>query len=233
MADLQINAPGVPPLIGGVNIALPTLLTADAISGYGALEQWGVYLGGAPVITFDTFVSIDYRRGWALSDYPVERGAFQTYDKVWLPFDVRVKMAVGRSIADRQAFLNAVEAVSGTLQLYSVVTPERTYPSVNVQHIDYHRTATNGLGLITVEMWLLEVRVGITSGMPAFVDASGNAIDTSSTLSGPSSPLTSTAPLAPLDVSGNTPVDDGSVTSQEPTDAQAQDYINSLGAGGF
>ena len=175
VATLQLNAPGVPPLIGGVSIQLPPLLTADTILGYGAnaAQQWGVFLGGAPVIVFDTFVSIDYRQGWSTSDYPIEQGGFESYNKVQIPFDVRVKFAAGGSEENRAALLASVAAIAGDLKLYSVVTPEKVYTSVNVQHYDYHRTSTNGVGMITIEMWLLEIRTTVSeasttsSGTPA------------------------------------------------------------------
>lgn len=213
MATLQIGAPGVPPLLGGINIALPQLLTADTFTGYGSPQQsqWGVYLNGAPALVFDSFVSVDYRRGWALSDYPVERGGFQTYDKVQLPFDIRVKFATGSSLANREAMIAAMEQVSKSLLLYSVVTPEQVFPSVNVQHIDYHRTATNGQGLIVVEMWLLEVRVTITNGSDntgadgQVLDATGNPVQ-SPQVGGVDSVGNNT-----VDASGSNPVASGSV----------------------
>lgn len=206
---------GVPPLLSGL-IPLPQLLSADASIGLlqNGPELWGVFLGGAPVVLFDTFVSIDYRQGWALSDYPVERGAFETYDKVQLPFDVRVRFAAGGSEANRQALIDSVAAISGTLTLYSVVTPEVVYNSVNVQHYDYRRTNANGLGLITIEMWLLEVRVTADSSPTSSATSSANQ----SAAPGPSGslqPFTSQPPLTnTVDPSGMSAFNDGFVTSQ-------------------
>lgn len=222
MATLQISAPGVPPLIGGVSIVLPTLLTGDTFTGYGSPsgQQWGVWLGGAPVVTFDTFVSIDYRQGWALSDYPVERGGFQTYDKVQLPFDVRVKFASGFDESNRSSLLSSVASISRSLLLYDVVTPEKVYTSVNVQHYDYHRTSTNGVGVITVEMWLLEIRVtnntaqNNTGANGAPVDANGAPVTPTSSTGSPTDTSGS-----PSDPSGNSPAssDSGSVTPVTPS----------------
>jgi len=173
-------------------------MTQDTFLGYGSTsgQKWGVFLGGKSVVVFDTFVSIDYRRGWAIADYPVEEGAFESYDKVQLPFDVRVKFASGGSPENRQALLNSVEAISKTLLLYSVVTPEAVYPSVNVQHIDYRRTSTNGVGMIQVEMWLLEVRITATetsATSSATPDAVSSGANDSGLLPFQGAPLTNTA----------------------------------------
>lgn len=161
MASSVPVVPGVPPLIGNVPLPLPALLIADAVSlaQFSNGPAWGVYLDGAPVVTFDTFVGVDFRQGWAISDYPVENGAFESYDKVDLPFDARVRFAAGYDFANRQNLLETITVISETLNFYDVVTPEVVYKNCNVQHYDYRRTNTNGAGMIIVELWLLEIRV--------------------------------------------------------------------------
>ena len=170
---------GVPNLQSNdvVTVAGPgDLLTSDVLIGLPLAfsQQWGVFLGGAPVVVFDAFVSIDYRQTWNLSDYPVEEGGFESYNKVYTPFETRVSFATGGSEADRTAMLASVAAIAGTLQLFSVVTPEAVYQSVNVNHYDYHRTATNGVGMITVDLWLEEVRVTVSESSNTSAGTSGN-----------------------------------------------------------
>lgn len=156
------NVPGVPSVFfaSGVGQAL-SFLTADAASIFtGALQAqpWGIYLGGFPVVLADNVFSFDYRQQWAISDYPVEKGAFASYDKVQIPFDARFRFTAGGSEANRQAFLASIAAIAGDLNLYTVVTPDAIYPSVNITHYDYSRSANNGAGLISVDLWTLEVR---------------------------------------------------------------------------
>jgi len=153
------NVPGVPQVTfatGAVTQAL-SFLTSDSVSGYfGFSSQWGIFQGGAPIIVADSVVGMDYKQEWSLSDYPVEQGAFATYDKVALPFDVRVRFTAG-SISSRDALLNSLAAVAGTTQLFDVVTPEVVYTSVTITHYDYRRTARSGLGLLQVDVWCLQV----------------------------------------------------------------------------
>src|SRR5581483_7682742 len=104
------NIPGLPNLLpsAAALFSIPALLTADSLVGYGSVRpQWGVFQGGQEVIHFDTFLSIDFRRGWAIADYPVENGAFASYDKVALPYDVRVRFAAGGNESNRAALLNS------------------------------------------------------------------------------------------------------------------------------
>lgn len=107
--------------------------------------------------------------------------SFLSYDKVTVPFEVKLRFsqgggasaianlaselgvqlpsffgAAGTGLTQRQAFLNQIEAISGTTQLFNAVTPEKVYPNVNVVHYDYHRAAEQ-VGIIVVDIWCQEV----------------------------------------------------------------------------
>lgn len=158
------DVPGVPPVLRDPGALLDPgliLMQFDTVIGYGGnlTPQWGLYLGGVPVVVPDTIPSFEFKSDWAICDYPVERGGFESFNKVDIPFTTRIQFVSGGSVENREALLSQIAAVAGTLQLFDVVTPEVVYPSVNVQHYDYRRTARNGLGLLAVDMQLLEVRV--------------------------------------------------------------------------
>ena len=158
------NVPGIPPLpsYSGVGIAL---LVADAVSVLNSLvgSQWGIFLDGVQAFDYNSVVDFAYKRDWAIADYQVEQGGFQSYDKVQMPFDVRVRVASGGSEIERQALLDTVLAAADTLDLYEVVTPEQVYPSCNISHVDFSRSATNGVGMIIIDIWFLEIRITSTS----------------------------------------------------------------------
>lgn len=156
--------PGVPPVLGNIGAPEPSLMMGDTAGAAASVgpPQWGIFKDGQAVITPDTVVSFDYRQDWLISDYPLEEGAFESYDKVNTPFDARVRMATGGSLEARQEFLNALEAISSTLDLYDVATPEKIYTSVNVGHVDYSRASTNGVGILNADIWLRQIRVTAT-----------------------------------------------------------------------
>jgi hypothetical protein len=214
------RVPGIPPLLGATFLPLPTLATGDQVDQGQFSKRWGVFRGGQSVAIFDSFIGIDYRQGWTLADFPLEQGAFESYDKVALPFDVRVKFAAGGSLQNREALLQSVASISKTLDLYDVVTPEVVYTSVNVQHYDYRRTATNGNGLITIELWLLEVRISATPA--AVITGGANATDGTATNAAGASVFTSGAPplTSTFDPSGRSPFNVGGVQTQVGTPAQ-------------
>lgn len=146
------------------------LLSFDTYDGYGAgaPPQWGLFLNGQPVVIADTVTVFDYKQNWAIADYPVERGGFETYDKVNTPYKIHAQFVSGGNDAKRQALLDSIAAIGDPLTLYDVITPEAVYIGVNVEGYSYRRTSNNGLGLMIVDVNLLEIREeGVTDGKNA------------------------------------------------------------------
>lgn len=156
------NVPKVPgvPSLGAYAASLITLLIDDVINLVigGSENVWGIYLDGDRVIEADSLAAFDLRQDNPISDYQVEDGGFQSYDKVQLPTEIRVRVACGGDIAARQTFLQSIDAVMNTTDLYDVVTPEAVYPSYNFTHRDFRRSGDQGNGLIVVDLWLTQVR---------------------------------------------------------------------------
>lgn len=178
------NAPGVPAVLRnaarvadtatlgylGLSDAMDMLIGADS-------PQWGIFTGsGAAVAIADSVVSLDYRNGSRVSDYPVEQGAFASYNKVADPYSVRVRLVRGGTEQDRSDFIAAIEAAAATLDLFEVRTPEMVYPSANIDGFDYRRETVSGAGKIIAEVRLREIRqpdVGtrLTPKLPSGADA--------------------------------------------------------------
>ncbi len=129
------------------------------------IETFGIFsLDGLPVITADSVISMEFRKESLVSDYPLEGGRFETYNKVAIPFDVRFRFSAGGNEAKRAALLASVEALADDTALYNAVSPEAQYLNCNVVHHDYRRTSINGVGLLVVDVWLREVRTGGQTG---------------------------------------------------------------------
>jgi hypothetical protein len=163
MPDIP-NLPGVPSL-PSYSPNTVGLVIADAFAVLNFLfgAQWGIFLNGAQAFPYNSILDIDYKNDNPTSDYPVEDGSFLSYDKVQLPFDVRMRVASGGSEFERQALLDAVLSAAQDLNLYDVVTPEQTYSDCNITHVDYKRSAINGVGVIVVDIWFVEIRQTATA----------------------------------------------------------------------
>lgn len=156
------NVPKVPgvPSLASYSASAVVLMVQDLIRrtfGLGETE-WGIFLDGEPAIEFRSFVSVDYRQDWSIADYPMEGGAFQSYDKVQLPFDVRVRVASGGKLFEREQLLAEIDEMANSLDLFDVVTPEKVYVAVNCSHYDMRRNANNGVGMITLDVWFTQIR---------------------------------------------------------------------------
>lgn len=121
--------------------------------------QWGIFDQGLkPVIVGDSCVLVDFRKQLRISDYPVEQGGFASYNKVATPYDFKMTFTKGGASSDRQDFLASVDALVNSLSLYNAVTPDVTYPNANAVSYGYTRTAVKGMTLLTVDIYLEEVR---------------------------------------------------------------------------
>ena len=154
---------GQPTLLEPTSQAEPPLLTKDSSRNPTNQPQWGIFLTGSRAIIPDNIISFEFKQDFRVAEYPMEEGGFQNYNKVNTPYDARVRMSKGGTESDRQQFLDDIEALADSLELCDVVTPEKIYLSANLNHFDYHRTATNGVGLITVDVWLIEIRETISA----------------------------------------------------------------------
>ncbi len=122
---------------------------------------WGVFdQSGKSVVDIDTIAAMRYTNKSRVSDFPVEQGAFTTYNKVATPFKMQVKMAVGGSRQRISDFITKLEVLKNdTLNLYHFVTPEMTYLNCTVEEFSYSRDHSKGQDMVIALVDLLEVRI--------------------------------------------------------------------------
>lgn len=155
--------PGVPRVLRDaalIGLGTQAMLKADAarISQIAA-SQWGIYTkGGALALDPDSINAVGFDAEYRLADFPIEKGGFETYDKVQMPFECSVQLAKGGTRSEREAFLALAERLRGNRELYNVVTPEATWRGVNIVRVSIERNAESGAGLIVLNLRLREVR---------------------------------------------------------------------------
>lgn len=157
-------APGVPPLLRQVGAIQNdvVLLVNDAriIFNHFQGPKWGLFdKERKQIIAADSVIDVAYRQETRISTAPQENGAFMAYNKVGTPFDARITFAKGGTEQERQDFLTQIALAQQALTLYVLVTPTINYRDVNVIHYDYRRSITHGTQLLTVDVWLEQVRM--------------------------------------------------------------------------
>ena len=173
--------PGVPAIPRSRNIPTPIASTSSSklpSSTFGV--QWGfVDANGGSVITPDSFIDFEYREEHKVPNYPVEGGSFSSYNKVAMPFDLRVTVSCnGRGSMTKETFLSTIEKLIKSLTLINVITPNATYNNCNLIHFDYRREARRGVSLIIAQLWFQEIRISqvgtVTTTTPSATPKTNN-----------------------------------------------------------
>ncbi len=102
--------------------------------------------------------SFDYAKETRVSDFPIERGSFASYNKVEMPATPVVTLRYTGNENNRKTFLDQLEAACISTNLYNIVTPERTFLNYSIERIDFDRRASRGATLLEVWVYLKEIR---------------------------------------------------------------------------
>lgn len=178
------NLPGLPSLP-----SLTSLLTKDG-PGVGAggpakpaAPQWGVFdqYGNAALVPApDSYISFSFMKDYRVSDFPQEDGAFQSYNKVETPFDAKLVVSVGGNTSNRSNFLDLLDTLVSDTNLYTIVTPEKTYFNANIVHHDMERSSQKGVQLLPISIFFREIGLAvnqvISDDSPSPNPAAANAI---------------------------------------------------------
>lgn len=184
------TAVGVPALLGqsigaGVDATASTALvgTYEKWMIQRQSKSWGIYdSSNAQILTAAHVIGIDYNIGYAISDAPLEDGAFTSYNKVKQPYQATVSMVcdgtesgsssivssleslVGISsgtssgINVRSSFIKTLETVVADTNLYHIVTPEFTYTNANIIGYRFRRQTQSGVTMVICDIGIQEVR---------------------------------------------------------------------------
>lgn len=178
--------PGVPALVRGANVpvgiqvALGDIQTVLA-SAMQQTQQWGIFdqngnqlglldnegnglfksiiasISGniRPVLSTN---AVEITKDTKISDFPIENGGFASYNKVILPVEPVVTLALQGTISERAAFIGLIEAACNSTDLYNVVTPEVVYVNYCLERTNQVRRADRGASLMFIEISLKEIR---------------------------------------------------------------------------
>ena len=215
------NLPGVPAIPRSPQAAVSTVLTLATSQITGALAQssqvaslWGIFdSDGNQVVSPDSFVDFDNRNEWEVSSFPQQQGAFSSYNKVQVPFEIAIRMTKGGSVDDRTQFLQDIASIAGDTNLYTIWTPEQTYDNVNITRYENTRRGAGGAFFLDVDVYFIQI-----------VEVSAQYQSSSA------SPQNQNGTTNAQDPSAQPAVNQGNVQGQTP-DAQTQAAYNAfLGA---
>lgn len=134
-------------------------ITVDE-DGEQELPEVTVYAQPAPpVIAPDSFTRFQFDHEYDIGTAPVQQGGFAAYNKVAQPYQIRLRMTKGGSLKERQEFLEKMEAITASLDLYRILTPERVYNDCNIVQCRTVREGARGAFFFAeVEIGFIEIR---------------------------------------------------------------------------
>lgn len=161
----MIGFPDIPDYKGIVPAGIDALVSF----GGGALintlfgNYWGIFSEiGVPIILVDNVVSLNHKNTSRISQAPVEKGSFTSYNKVSDPSNITLQITKGSGgVIERGAFLAELETLQKSTLKFYVITPEYVYKNYNLRDIDTARSADDGATLLKVNLHLEEVRESI------------------------------------------------------------------------
>lgn len=150
------SVPGIPKNIGDAAIKFGGAQLINQFFG----NYWGIFdQNGIPLLLADNVKSVKFTNKSKVSDAPVERGSFTSYNKVIEPYTVDVLMTkASGGVLERGAFLGLLDTFANSTDLFMVITPEAIYPNCNIVGYDYSREAGDGARMIKANIHLQEIR---------------------------------------------------------------------------
>ena len=199
----NIPYPNVPPLPG-----VPALKRAAPYVG-AALTLLGEFLPlnifgqdyailatntKSQLLVPDSFVDFEYKKEAKIPIYPMQGGAFQSYNKVVMPSDIKVTVTCsGNLTMSKQEFIQRITAMINSLVLVDISTPDEVYKNYNLIHVDYKRESTRGATMLIAQLWFQAVMIvtPATNNTAQPSGASATSLGSLTPINSPSSKLLS------------------------------------------
>ena len=150
----------------------------DLFGIYGASQQRYIVRSEEEEVDFSSMLEFSAETSTQLPDEPIEKGSFSTYNRVIEPVVIRAKLATTGTSDKLQSKLDRLKKMAEGMEKITIVTPEQKYPHMMLEGFDYRRDNNNGVGLLTVEMRLKEVREVESAKTTTAVDEPVSAEDT-------------------------------------------------------
>ena len=123
-------------------------------------NYWGVFNEyGIPILLADNVMSLKYANSSRISQAPIEKGSFASYNKVSNPYKATVQLSKGSGgTLLRGAFLAQIETLANSTLKFHIITPEFVYTNACIIGYDTARQASEGAQLIKINLHLEEIR---------------------------------------------------------------------------
>lgn len=120
---------------------------------------WGVWLHGTNnKMVVDSVLEVEISEESHVMDYRIQTGSFSTYNKVQMPYEVKIRLIRCGNTTENNAFLNWIQNSTREVLTYDIQVPERKYNNCTLISYSIERKKENGVNVIVCDCVFREVR---------------------------------------------------------------------------
>ena len=139
-------------------------------------KTW-IVKGESARVDFSAMIEFTAEKSSRLPDEPIEQGSFATYNRVIEPRSITCRLAVKGKAADLQTAIDRLTTLSENDEKITLTTPEQSYKNMMLESFDYRRDASNGRGVLYVDLRFKEIREVASQQTTTAVEEAEEPID--------------------------------------------------------
>lgn len=175
VSDIPINTGNIIPSSADLSVTniIGAVRSGSFLSAYQTLFglRYGIYKDGWPVLEVDTITEVNVSNQSQISEFPIEGGAFSSYNKVSLPSSYSMNLIKTNSLigSDKTDVINVLQGLlrpvnqnyllnetlfvgndyaNADIQFVDVVTPDKTYANVQLESFNIEESNETGVALM-------------------------------------------------------------------------------------
>ena len=114
--------------------------------------------GQSAAVDFNSMQEFSAEKSSRLPDEPIEKGSFATYNRIIEPRAITCRLSVEGSASKLQSAIDRLTTLCENDEKITLTTPEQSYKNMMLESFDYRRDASNGRGVLFVDIRFKEIR---------------------------------------------------------------------------
>lgn len=114
--------------------------------------------GQSSAVDFNSMQEFSAEKSSRLPDEPIEKGSFSTYNRIIEPRAITCRLSIEGGASKLQSAIDRLTDLCENNEKITLTTPEQSYKNMMLESFDYRRDATNGRGVLFVDLRFKEIR---------------------------------------------------------------------------
>jgi hypothetical protein len=114
--------------------------------------------GQSAAVDFTSMQEFSAEKSSRLPDEPIEKGSFSTYNRIIEPRTITCRLSIEGGASKLQSAIDRLTDLCENNEKITLTTPEQSYKNMMLESFDYRRDATNGRGVLFVDLRFKEIR---------------------------------------------------------------------------